>query len=213
MSDDDKGNPPRRRSSVLLNPIQLFCLLVAVLLAGTGLVPLEHVGFVLFSAIYMYFLSRFSFPAGTTPTESVFDRNNKILANYVLTGGVVGLFLPVAYILHALLLLPDGGEEAVGAAAPHLFLLSSQVFMEGVSFAGGFSIPVRAFIPVFYNSRRIFSIWGWIQFEFAKVGGLVIVGRALAAANLGFWVYNLFGFLLPVYLPRAFRKYYCSSSA
>ncbi|CAN0902799.1 hypothetical protein LINGRAHAP2_LOCUS22202 [Linum grandiflorum] len=193
-----------KMKSILLNPIQIFCLLISILLAATSSVALQHPLFVIFSAAYVYFLSKLSFPLNSTPNDSVFDRNNKLLSNYVLVGGVVGLFLPAAYILLA-------GESVRLAAAPHLFLLASQVFMEGVSFAAGVSVPVRAFVPVFYNSRRIFSIMDWIEFEFGESGG-GIAGKVLAVANLGFWGYNLFGFLLPVYLPRVFRRYYGSSS-
>ncbi|CAN1158747.1 hypothetical protein LINPERPRIM_LOCUS12019 [Linum perenne] len=194
-----------RAKSILLNPIQIFCLIVTILLSATGLVTLHHPLFVLFSAIYAYFLSKFTFPLNSTPNDSVFDRSNKLLSNYVLVGGIIGLFLPAAYIFFT-------GESTRLAAAPHLFLLASQVFMEGVSFAVGVSVPVRAFVPVFYNSRRIFSIVEWIEFEFGG-SGVGIVGKVLAVANLGFWGYNLFGFLLPVYLPRVFRRYYSSSSA
>nr|AND01125.1 hypothetical protein [Linum usitatissimum] len=203
MADD---NVPRAKS-ILLNPIQIFCLLTSILLVATSSVTLHHPLFVIFSAAYVYFLSKFSFPRNSTPNDSVFSRSNKLLSNYVLVGGVVGLFLPAAYILLS-------GEAVRFAAAPHLFLLASQVFMEGVSFAAGVSIPVRAFVPVFYNSRRIFSIVEWIEFEFGESGGGGgVLGKVLAVANLGFWGYNLFGFLLPVYLPRVFRRYYGASSA
>nr|AND01194.1 hypothetical protein [Linum usitatissimum] len=201
----DNNNVPRAKS-ILLNPIQIFCLVISILLAGTSSVTLHHPLFVIFSAAYAYFLSKISFPLNSTPNDSVFSRSNKLLSNYVLVGGVVGLFLPAAYILLS-------GESVRLAAAPHLFLLASQVFMEGVSFAVGVSVPVRAFVPVFYNSRRIFSILEWIEFEFRESGGGGgILGKVLAVANLGFWGYNLFGFLLPVYLPRVFRRYYGASS-
>ncbi|CAH8296111.1 unnamed protein product [Eruca vesicaria subsp. sativa] len=36
-------------------------------------------------------------------------------------------------------------------------------------------------------------------------------GKVLAAVNLGIWSFNLFGILIPVYLPRAFKRYYSSS--
>ncbi|KAB1998409.1 hypothetical protein ES319_D12G087000v1 [Gossypium barbadense] len=65
-----------------------------------------------------------------------------------------------------------------------------------------------------YNTR-IFSLVDWLRCEFTKVdneyagsGKRVYVGRVLALANMGFWCFNLFGFLLPVYLPKAFKMYY-----
>ncbi|KAG4121146.1 hypothetical protein ERO13_D11G188266v2 [Gossypium hirsutum] len=44
--------------------------------------------------------------------------------------------------------------------------------------------------------------------EYAGSGKRVYVGRVLALANMGFWCFNLFGFWLPVYLPKAFKMYY-----
>ncbi|KAA8533708.1 hypothetical protein F0562_031225 [Nyssa sinensis] len=142
----------------------------------------------------------------------VFGPNNKFLGPYVLIGALIGLFLPIAYICEGIF---KGDKEGIKAAAPHLFLLSSQVFMEGVTFSGKFSLPIRVFVPVFYNSRRIFTIVDWLRSEISKVdegyGGSarrLSFGRGIAIANMAFWCFNLFGFLLPVYLPKAFKIYY-----
>lgn len=141
----------------------------------------------------------------------------KILRLYVLVGAIVGLFLPIAYIFHCIF---EGDKEGIKAATPHVFLLSSQVFMEGVAFSSGFSLPVRVFVPVCYNARRIFTIVDWLRSEFSQVGEeyagsniRLYVGRGLAIGNMAFWCFNLFGFLLPVYLPKAFRKYYSGYKA
>lgn len=84
--------------------------------------------------------------------------------------------------------------------------------MEGVTFWQGFSIPVRAFIPLAFNSRRLFSIADWLRSELGKEGlGLgfrLIAGKVLAMVNLALWAFNLFGFLIPVYLPKALKRYY-----
>ncbi|RVX01867.1 hypothetical protein CK203_019504 [Vitis vinifera] len=68
-----------------------------------------------------------------------------------------------------------------------------------------------------YPAKRIFTIVEWLRNEIGKVdeeyggsAGRVYIGRALAIANMVLWCFNLFGFLLPVYLPRAFKKYYAS---
>ncbi|KAL1342485.1 hypothetical protein AAHE18_09G160500 [Arachis hypogaea] len=142
----------------------------------------------------------------------VFSPQNKVLKLYVLVGAIIGLYAPIAYILEGIF---EGDKEGIKAAAPHVFLLASQVFMEGVAFSGRFSTPIRAFVPVFYNSRRIFSIVDWLRSEIYKINEehsgsdrRVYVGRALAVANMAFWCFNLFGFLLPVYLPRVFKLYY-----
>lgn len=61
----------------------------------------------------------------------------------------------------------------------------------------------------------------WLGDEFGKTGvelsGVsrrrLYAGRGLAVANMAFWSFNLFGFLLPVYLPRVFRGYYSAPSS
>ncbi|MCD7469698.1 hypothetical protein HAX54_008863 [Datura stramonium] len=197
---------------------QLNVLAVIIVFSSSGMVSVEDFGFVLFSLIYIYFISKIAFPPISPQTEPpVFGENNRALNLYVSIGALVGLFLPIAYIFHGIY---EGDTEGIKAAAPHVFLLASQVFMEGVTFTDGFSLPVRVFVPVFYNSRRIFTIMEWLSSEISKVdqeyGGdmrRVYMGRALAAANMAFWCFNLFGFLLPVYLPKAFKMYYYSGTS
>ncbi|KAL0304283.1 UNVERIFIED_CONTAM: hypothetical protein Sradi_6296400 [Sesamum radiatum] len=205
-----KPPPPTRRSS--LNFHHLNALAVAVVLTASGLVSAEDFAFVIFSIIYMYFISKVAFPPTSPHSEPpVFGENNRILGLYVFVAAVFALFLPVAYIIEGIF---EGDKEGIYAAAPHLFLLCSQVFMEGISFLGNFSLPIRVFVPVFYNSKRIFTIVEWVRSEMSRGGeyggsaGRLYAGRALAVANMGIWCFNLFGFLLPVFLPKAFRIYY-----
>ncbi|KAK6135234.1 hypothetical protein DH2020_031006 [Rehmannia glutinosa] len=209
------GKPPIRRS--FFNFRQLNVLAVVIVLSASGMVSAEDFAFVIFSVIYMYYLSKVAFPP-TSPHSHppVFGEKNTILTVYVSVAAVIGLFLPIAYIFEGIF---EGDKEGIKAAAPHVFLLASQVFMEGVSFAGNFSLPIRVFVPVFYNSRRIFTIVEWLRSEISKAdedyGGnpmRLYVGRALAVANMAFWCFNLFGFLLPVFLPKAFKIYYRSNS-
>ncbi|WOL06080.1 hypothetical protein Cni_G14812 [Canna indica] len=200
---------PRRR---FLSFHQLNALAIAGALASAGMIPVADLAFVLFSFVYLHLLSAVAFPPlrpGSDPP--VFGARNRLLAAYVSAGAVVGLLLPLAHILDGVL---AGDKEGVEAAAPHVFLLTAQVFLEGVTFSGGFSLPVRAFVPIFYNTKRLFTIINWVASEVGKAEGAhgaarrVLAGRALAVANLGFWAFNLFGFLLPIYLPRAFKRYY-----
>uniref|UniRef100_A0A2P2JHR3 DUF7733 domain-containing protein n=1 Tax=Rhizophora mucronata TaxID=61149 RepID=A0A2P2JHR3_RHIMU len=191
---------------------QLNCLAVIVVLAASGLVSPGDFGFVAFSFIYMYFLYKIAFPLVSLKDDSVFNTRGFVFRTYMLIGAIIGLFLPIAYIFEGIF---EGDKEGIKAAAPHLFLLASQVFLEGVAFSDRFPLPIRVFVPVFYNSRRIFTIVDWLRSEFSKVEGeyggsarRLYIGRALAITNLAFWCYNLFGLLLPLYLPKAFNKYY-----
>ncbi|GLU24283.1 hypothetical protein SLE2022_402310 [Rubroshorea leprosula] len=196
---------------------QLNALAVMIIMSASGMVSLEEFAFVVFSFIYIYFLSRVAFPQQFSGSESqVFDPKNKTLRLYVAIGSLIGLFAPIAYIFEGIY---EGDQEGIKAAAPHVFLLASQVFMEGIAFSDRFPIPIKVFVPVIYNSRRLFTLADWLRTEVWKVeeGGYMgsarrlLVGRALAVANMAFWSFNLFGFLLPFYLPRAFKKYYVGS--
>lgn len=204
---------PSKASSNFLSFRQLNALAVVTVFAASGMISAQDFAFVIFSLIYMFFLFKIAFPPPPQSKESsVFSPNTTILRLYVLVGAIIGLLLPIAYILEGIF---EGDKEGIKAAAPHVFLLASQVFMEGVAFSDKFSTPIRVFVPVFYNSRRIFTIVDWLKTEFSKAEGdngasarRLYLGRALALANMAFWCFNLFGFLLPVYLPKAFKKYY-----
>ncbi|KAL2227066.1 uncharacterized protein LOC105160461 [Sesamum indicum] len=205
-----KPPPPTRRSSLTFHHIN--ALAVALVLTASGLVSAEDFAFVIFSIVYVYFVSKVAFPPTSPRSEPpVFGENNRVLGLYVFVAAVFGLFLPIAYIIEGIF---EGDKEGIYGAAPHLFLLCSQVFMEGISFLGNFSLPIRVFVPVFYNSKRIFTIVEWLRSEMSRgaeyggSGGRLYVGRGLAVANMGLWCFNLFGFLLPVFLPKAFRIYY-----
>ncbi|KAH7290163.1 hypothetical protein KP509_30G034500 [Ceratopteris richardii] len=105
-----------------------------------------------------------------------------------------------------------GHGTVVATAAPHTFLLAWQVLSDLISgFCGPklVSPPSRALVPILYNSGRLVSIWAWLQADFASSIALqpwLLLGRCLALANLALWTYNLFGFLLPIYLPFCFQS-------
>ncbi|RDY03650.1 hypothetical protein CR513_12742, partial [Mucuna pruriens] len=171
---------------------QLNYLAVVIILSASGMVSLEDFAFVVFSIIYMYFISKRVFPLlHLSKQPSVFNPQNKLFRFYVFVGAIIGLYAPIAYILEGIF---EGDKEGIKAAVPHVFLLASQVFMEVVAFSGNFSTPVRAFVPVFYNSRRIFTIVDWLRSEIYKVDEeysgsdrRIFVGRVLAVANMAFW--------------------------
>lgn len=200
--------PDARRRS-LFTFRQLNALAVVIVLSASGLVSSEEVGFVFFSAFYIYFMSRVAFPARAGEAEAPFSGG--IQSVYAVAGAVIGLFLPIAYILQGIV---EGDTEGIKAAAPHVFLLAGQIFMEGVSLWWEYSVPIRVIVSVLYNAMRIMSILEWVKCEISmskegRVSGQrLYVGKALAFANMAFWSFNLFGFLLPFYLPKAFKMYY-----
>ncbi|WOL06079.1 hypothetical protein Cni_G14811 [Canna indica] len=201
--------PPRRRLSFR----HINALAIAAVLAASGVVPAADLAFVPLSFVYLHLFSVVAFPQlHPAPDPRVFSaRDLRLLGAYVSASGVVSLLLPLAHITDCVL---AGDKDGVRVAAPHVFLLNAQIFLEGVIFSWGYSLPVFAFVPIFYNTRRLFTIFDWVAREGgrAKDGHAaarqVLAGRALAVANLCFWGFNLFGFLLPVYLPRVFKRYY-----
>ncbi|GJU88193.1 hypothetical protein Tco_1300616 [Tanacetum coccineum] len=189
---------------------------LTIILTFSGMIGAQDLVFVLLSFFYMFFIAKFAFPTLSKSVDPpIFADHGKILNIYVSIGAIIGLVLPVAYMVHGVL---EGDKEGIKAAAPHVFLLASQVFMESVTFSGGFSLPVRVFVPVVYNAMRMYAILDWVKSEIMKVNEgefgsekRLLFGRVLAMVNLVFWGFNLFGFLLPIYLPKAFKKYYASS--
>ncbi|BFG23363.1 hypothetical protein CerSpe_096370 [Prunus speciosa] len=213
------------RKANLISLWQLNALIVMLVFTASGMVSLQDLAFVLFSIVYVFILSKFSFPTiSRDPSQDtpVFNPQSKMVRLGPIFGAVIGLVLPIAYIFDGFL---EGDKQGIRAAAPHLFLLASQAFVDGVAFSNRFSTPIRVFVPVFFNAKRIFTLVDWVRNEFSKgygddYGGgsasaaarRLSLGRWLAIANLVFWTLDLFGFMLPIYLPRAFKKYYSAKT-
>ncbi|MCO5553629.1 hypothetical protein L7F22_007155 [Adiantum nelumboides] len=189
---------------------------IIIVLAGSAMLPYETFLCVVLYSLYILLMSRYAFPKHEQgpepkPKGPVFlEGRRHIMASYIKLAAYIGLYFPFAYILLGLAL---GQKAVVHTAAPHTFLLACQVLSERLS--ASLSPPCLALVPIIYNSGRIVSIWAWLQADFssslAAAGGSfywVLSGRTLAIANLVLWSYNLFGFLLPLYLPFCFRKYF-----
>ncbi|XP_076899797.1 uncharacterized protein LOC143553772 [Bidens hawaiensis] len=198
---------------------QLNALAIDLVLSASGMVSIEAFAFVTFSFFYMYFLSKVSFPTLTlSPSHNhlvfgnISNNINRLLNLYSFAGAVFGLFLPVAYIFEGII---EGDKEGIKAATPHVFLLASQLFLEGVAYSDRFSLPMRVLVPVVYNSTRVFTLMEWVRSEILKVeqechgsSRRLVMGRILAVINMVYWSVNLFGVLLPFYVPLAFKRYY-----
>ncbi|KAL0907647.1 hypothetical protein M5K25_022067 [Dendrobium thyrsiflorum] len=216
--DDDNvplpGHTPHRR---FLSFRQLNALALSIVIAASGMVSAADIAIALLSFPYILFLSRFAFPPlrpSHSPEPPIFGAGNRLLTVYMIIAAIIGLFLPIVYILKGVM---EGDKEGIQAAVPHLFQLTCQVFLEGVTFSPQFSLPIRAFVPVSYNAMRMFTLIDWVMGEMGKeaaTGGeewsalRLLAGRGLAVVNLLFWAFNIFGFLLPIYLPRAFKRHY-----
>ncbi|XP_019462947.1 PREDICTED: uncharacterized protein LOC109361870 [Lupinus angustifolius] len=200
-----------------LRVIELQLVAFVLVFSASGLVPLLDLVFPALVSIYLLLLSRFAFPSyGSVGTQSPIFHGSMFFQAYVVVGTIVGLFLPLAYVLGG---FGRGDEHAVRSASPHLFLLSVQILTENViSGLSLFSPPVRALVPLMYTVKRIFVDIDWIHNVWLnktlpanphfKDTAWFWFGRGLAVANLVYFSINLFGFLVPRFLPRAFERYF-----
>ncbi|CAG7860229.1 unnamed protein product [Brassica rapa] len=209
---DPKPSPPPPKRGLISRKRQLVFLSFMILLAAKGLVGIGEVAFVILSYIYLYeFISRFAFPRKQNEQKRrLSNPKNKLFQAYFLATAIIGLLFPICYIGDGLY---RGDIHGVRAAAPHLFLLSGQAFTEPIGFSDRFATPIGILGPVFYNARRIFALLDWVKAEFSdtqRPGGPVRLygGRAIASVNTVMWFYNLFGLLLPVFLPRSCEIYF-----
>ncbi|KAB2599100.1 hypothetical protein D8674_009371 [Pyrus ussuriensis x Pyrus communis] len=201
-----------------LRVIELQLVAFIMVFSASGLVPLFDLIFPAFATAYLLALSRLAFPshgAVSTGSQEIFH-GSRFFRFYVIVGTTVGLFLPLAYVLGG---FARGDEHAVRSATPHLFLLSCQILTENViSGLSLFSAPVRALVPLLYTVRRIFVVLDWMKdvwlnktlpanAQFKDVAWFWF-GRSLAVVNFLYFSINLFGFLIPRFLPRAFERYF-----
>ncbi|KAG8365857.1 hypothetical protein BUALT_Bualt17G0015500 [Buddleja alternifolia] len=200
-----------------LRVIELQLVAFIMVFSASGLVPLLDLIFPAFASAYLLVLSRFAFPSlGKTNESPEIFQGSRLFRFYVIVGTSVGLFLPLAYVLGG---FARGDDHAVRSATPHLFLLSFQILTENIiSGLSLFSPPVRALVPLLYTVRRVFVVIDWMKdvwvnktlpanAEFKDVGWYWF-GRGLAVANLAYFAVNLFCFLIPRFLPRAFEIYF-----
>ncbi|XP_057529659.1 uncharacterized protein LOC130808204 [Amaranthus tricolor] len=201
-----------------LRVIELQLVAFIMVFSVSGLVPLSDIIFPAFVSTYIIGLSRFAFPSYSSlssHSREIFQ-GSRLFRSYVILGTIVGLFLPLAYVLGG---FARGDNHAVRSATPPLFLLSSQILTENIiSGLSLFSPPVRAVVPLLYTGQRIFVIVEWMQDVWLRktlhVNASVQdvawywFGRILAVGNLLYFSINLFCFLIPRFLPRAFERYF-----
>lgn len=148
-----------------LRTIELQLVAFIVVFSASGLVPLLDMAFPILITAYLWFLNTLVFKsyASSHEAKEVFH-GSRMFQSYVVLGTIVGLFLPLAYVLGG---FARGDQTAVRAATPHLFLLSAQILSENViSSLAMFSPPVRAILPLLYTGRRLFTLYEWVTTTF-----------------------------------------------
>lgn len=125
---------------------------------------------------------------------------------YAAFAGVLGLLVPAAACAFA---ASSSHPAALAAAAPHLYLTCAQVLCECFSSGSTTAALPRMLVPIGFNTYRMGTLITWVAA--ASAAGLGPAHVALAGANLVFWAYNLFGFLLPNMLPRYLDPKKCAT--
>ncbi|KAJ7547339.1 hypothetical protein O6H91_08G081200 [Diphasiastrum complanatum] len=199
-----------------LRVIQLQLVAFIIVFSASGLVPLVDLAFPVFVSIYTIILTTLVFPSPKNPSSQEIFRGNRVFQVYVALGTVIGLFFPLSYVLGG---FARGDRRAVRAATPHLFLLSFQILSENVIRSLGIcSLPVRALLPIIYSARRLFSLSDWVHATFVEATlppnpnfqdkAWLLFGKGLSAANFFYFSLNLVVFLIPLFLPKAFKRYF-----
>lgn len=193
-----------------LSSVHYYTLSIATILFFTGMTNLQDVAFLVCSIIYLVFLDRVVFPPSNVSISllSVFGEKNLVVGFYLVFSAVIGIFLPFLYIFEGVV---KGHSQIVSIVVPNLFLICSQVFMEGVTDVCNFSLPVQLFVSISYNLR--ITIVNWLVVDLGSVkdqnsSWRLSAGQGLVFANMLLWTFNLFGVLLPVFLPKVFKLYY-----
>jgi len=171
MAKEGKGRPGGVNDSTIdfgglggmmgsFRVIELQLVAFIVVFSASGLVPLADILFPVVITLYSVIISVIVFPRYQNAELSVFQ-GNRLFQLYVIIGTVIGLFLPLAYVLGG---FARNDQQSVRLATPHLFLLSCQVLSENlVSGFEVFSLPVRALMPILYTTRRLFALVDWTE--------------------------------------------------
>ena len=79
--------------------VQMIAFIIVFM--SSGLVPLDDILFALFTTVYSFLLARFAFPSPSPRVHAppkIFS-GSRFFKIHVTTGAVIGMFLPLSYVL------------------------------------------------------------------------------------------------------------------
>jgi hypothetical protein len=123
-----------------------------------------------------------------------------VYARWLRLGVGIGLIAPLLWVLFA----QASTAGTPSAAARPLFWLCCQALTEAGTRRFLTPLPIRIIVPVVYNVLRLGYLWKWAVVA-SSGGGRVV--SFLVVLNLVYTTVNLFGFLLPVAVPRYLRAH------
>jgi len=173
-------------------------------------IPTMDVVFAIFFSAYLILANILRFQSNAPARKNEKEINLFLLKEddvfpwfsiYMIVFASAGVALPAA----TLLLAPD---EAKSTIAPHLFLLLTQIHMEGVTNDVRYHNVIRLLVPIGFNTYRMSSLFRWVEVAWKNNASLegcwYYCNIGLAVVNLILWAYNLFVFLLLRVAPAYF---------
>jgi len=121
--------------------------------------------------------------------------NESWLRIYAAAAAVIALVLPATVGV-----LNRSNPAILALVGPHLYLTTAQIVCEFLTRGPRVALLPQLLVPMGFNTYRMWTLWVWVSAAAAAGAPAWHVG--LATANLLFWGYNLFIFLLLNILPR-----------
>jgi hypothetical protein len=180
---------------------------------GLGAVPARDLwallGAFLYGSVFSIAVAPPARPVPSTPISPV-----RPLAGYGIMrlqavvllslAAVLSIAVPWAWIIAGRL-----SRGQVEMLAPHLFVFMAQVIFELACYRPTVSLLVRMSVPVLFTAYRLRVLLEWLAkadevLRMPEIPRNAFAVRYLALANLAFWSFVLFYFLLLKVVPRYF---------
>ena len=201
-SQENAGSRATAPGRPLVNRVTITFVTGSALLVANGGVPKHDLIFSLAWPAYLWAMNTWRFesnaalqdkPPGPLVAEDW-------VRTYAAGAGVLAILIPAA-----LCLLNVSNTAVLMILGPHMYLTMVQVLCEYCTRGSHVAMLPRMLVPIGFNTYRMWTLWVWATAAISSGLGPWHVG--LAVANLLFWAYNLFVFLLgkmvPIYLDPA----------
>jgi len=132
-------------------------------------------------------------------------KDSKIYELWIKIGFILSICAPLIVIVKNFFLTTTSAvlnKTGTRACARPLFLLCCQASVECITRRVMAPLPLRILVPLIFNSARLIPLWLW------TMKATTITGKILAISNITYWVFNLFGFLIPTASMRYLRAYF-----
>jgi hypothetical protein len=146
-------------------------------------------------------------------------QTSKWYRRYLVAGTLLGAWAPLV-LLFVLASDITSPRAAIAGLARPLFVLCAQITTETIvrsrSRITSTPLPIRILIPVLYSVLRLGYVWQWTSSALSAAAAVLpslAINHVLAWLNVVYSVVHVFGFLIPVAVPRYLRTHYFAVEA